>query len=101
MDRDKRWERVRLAYELLIHGQGENTRDVFKTIAERYEHGETDEFLKPMVVVDDEQKSLATINEGDVVINFNFRTDRGREITMALTQQPFPEQHMRPFDLYN
>lgn len=99
MDRDKRWERVKLAYDVLVNGIGEKTQDALKTIEQRYSNNETDEFLKPIVVVDDSNNPIATIKEGDVVINFNFRTDRGREITMALTQQDFHEQNMHRMDL--
>jgi 2,3-bisphosphoglycerate-independent phosphoglycerate mutase len=99
MDRDKRWERVKLAYDLLVNGDGEKTNNVIGTIASRYANGETDEFLKPIVVTDPENSPLARITDGDVVININFRTDRGREITMALTQQDFPEQNMHKLTL--
>lgn len=90
MDRDKRWERVKLAYDLLVKGKGEESFDVLKTLEERYNSGETDEFLKPIVLAE----SKATINEGDAVISFNYRTDRCREITEVLTQQDFPEYEM-------
>jgi 2,3-bisphosphoglycerate-independent phosphoglycerate mutase len=100
MDRDKRWERIKQAYDLLVHGAGEKSTDIVTDMLESYANNVTDEFLKPVVMVDDTQKPLAIIEDGDVVINFNFRTDRGREITMALTQQPFPEQHMHPLTLH-
>ncbi|MDZ4667345.1 MAG: 2,3-bisphosphoglycerate-independent phosphoglycerate mutase [bacterium] len=100
MDRDKRWERVKLAYDALVRAKGEMSSDVLKTIAARYAAGETDEFLKPIICVGLNQTPLATVEEGDVVINFNFRTDRGREITMALTQQDFPEQEMKALNLH-
>jgi 2,3-bisphosphoglycerate-independent phosphoglycerate mutase len=99
MDRDKRWERVKLAYDVLVNGIGEKTHDVLKTIEQKYTQNETDEFLKPIVNVDENNNPIATINEGDVVININFRTDRGREITEVLTQQDFPEQHMHHLNL--
>jgi 2,3-bisphosphoglycerate-independent phosphoglycerate mutase len=99
MDRDKRWERVKLAYDLLVHGKGELTEHPLQTIEERYAAGETDEFLKPIVCAEN-GKPIATIQADDVVIFFNFRTDRPREITMALSQQAFPEQQMSPLDLY-
>lgn len=98
MDRDKRWERVKLAYDLLVHGTGEPIAEATTGIKASYEAGITDEFIKPMVVTQN-SKPLATIAEGDVVISFNFRTDRGREITMALTQEAFPDQQMQPLDL--
>jgi len=99
MDRDKRWERVELAYSLLLNAKGEQTQDILKTIQEKYDKNETDEFLKPIVITEN-GVPLAQISEGDVVINFNFRTDRGREITMALTQNDFPEQGMKKLALY-
>ncbi len=99
MDRDKRWERIKLAYDALVKGLGESSSDVFSTISERYKRDETDEFLKPIICVQANQKPIALIEEGDIVININFRTDRGREITLALTQQAYPEQEMIPLDL--
>ncbi len=100
MDRDKRWERVKLAYNLLVNGTGKHTRNIEEAIEQSYAEGVTDEFIKPIVVTDNNDKPLATISEDDVVICFNFRTDRCREITVALTQQDFPEQHMHPINLY-
>src|SRR5690606_5684255 len=94
MDRDKRWERVKLAYDLLVKGVGKNTIDPIKSIEESYEEGITDEFLNPIIL---DKNGL--IEEGDVVINFNFRTDRGREITEVLTQNDFPEFGMRKLSL--
>lgn len=99
MDRDKRWERIKLAYDLLTKGKGETTTDLLKTIHQSYENEVTDEFLKPMVVTHENGQPLAIIEEGDIVINFNFRTDRGREITLALTQKDFPEQEMKRLNL--
>jgi 2,3-bisphosphoglycerate-independent phosphoglycerate mutase len=98
MDRDKRWERVKLAYDALVNGIGEKSTDLLASIASKYSADETDEFLKP-IILQENGKDIATIKDGDVVVNFNFRTDRGREITMALTQQEFPEQAMKPLDL--
>jgi 2,3-bisphosphoglycerate-independent phosphoglycerate mutase len=100
MDRDKRWERIKIAYDLLVHGTGEPSHDILKTIDEHYETNTTDEFMKPVVMVDNAQNPVALIEEGDVVINFNFRTDRGREITMALTQHPYAEYNMHPLKLH-
>lgn len=82
MDRDKRWERVKLAYDLLIHGQGEASNQIIETITKRYVAGETDEFIKPILTQD-----FQAIQEGDAVICINFRTDRCREITQVLTQK--------------
>jgi len=100
MDRDKRWERVKLAYDVMVHGTGEKTTDVLKAVEKSYEAGVTDEFIKPIVAVDANSQPLATIKDGDVVLCFNFRTDRGREITMALTQQDFHEQNMYKLNLH-
>jgi 2,3-bisphosphoglycerate-independent phosphoglycerate mutase len=100
MDRDNRWERVKLAYDLMVKGVGQKTKDIDKSILESYEAGVTDEFIKPLVRVDENGKPLAVIEKGDVVICYNFRTDRGREITQALTQKDFPEQDMHKLDLY-
>ncbi len=100
MDRDKRWERVKLAYDVMVHGTGEKTTDVLKAIEKSYEAGVTDEFIKPIVAVDANGQPIATIKDGDVVLCFNFRTDRGREITMALTQQDFHEQNMYKLNLH-
>lgn len=100
MDRDKRWERVKLAYDLLVHGIGEKTTDALAAIQSSYDAGVTDEFLKPMVCVDDEGRPIAQIKAGDVVICYNFRTDRPREITTVLTQKDMPEYNMEKLPLY-
>jgi len=100
MDRDKRWERVKLAYDALTQGKGDYATNALEAIRQSYEAGVTDEFIKPIIVCDEQQQPIATIQEGDVVICFNFRTDRCREITMALTQQAFPEQEMKPMNLH-
>lgn len=100
MDRDKRWERVKLAYDLLVNGTGEKSTDLVAAVEKSYEAGVTDEFIKPIVAVDANQNPLATIEDGDIVICFNFRTDRGRQITQVLTQQDFPDFGMRKLDLY-
>jgi 2,3-bisphosphoglycerate-independent phosphoglycerate mutase len=100
MDRDKRWERVKLAYDVMVHGTGEKTTDVLKAVEKSYEEGVTDEFIKPIVAVDANGLPLTTIKDGDVVLCFNFRTDRGREITMVLTQQDFHEQNMYKLNLH-
>jgi len=100
MDRDKRWERVKLAYDLLVHGTGEPTTDAVATVRQRYEAGETDEFLKPIVCTAAGGSPVATLNDGDVLICFNFRTDRPREISQVLTQQDMPEFGMHKLDLH-
>lgn len=99
MDRDNRWERVKLAYDLLVKGEGEKSQNLIKSMLTSYNAGVTDEFIKPIVKVNDNQEPIATIKNGDVVICFNFRTDRGREITQVLTQRDFPEQDMHKLDL--
>lgn len=100
MDRDKRWERIQLAYDLLVRGQGEKTRDVLSLLQKRYEEDQTDEFIHPIVLTDPAGGPVATIQDGDVVISFNFRTDRPREITEVLTQRDRPEYDMHKLDLY-
>jgi 2,3-bisphosphoglycerate-independent phosphoglycerate mutase len=100
MDRDKRWERVKLAYDLLVHGTGTATNDIVSSIATSYGNDVTDEFIQPLVAVDTNGEPLAVIQEEDVVIFFNFRTDRGRELTEALSQQDFHEQNMHKLNLY-
>ncbi|MTI33057.1 2,3-bisphosphoglycerate-independent phosphoglycerate mutase [Xanthovirga aplysinae] len=100
MDRDNRWERVKLAYDAMVKAEGKKATDVLEAIQESYEEGVTDEFIKPIIATDTNGKAVATIEEGDVVLCFNFRTDRGREITQALTQKDFPGQDMRKMPLY-
>lgn len=100
MDRDRRWERIKLAYELLVNGRGTPSQDILKTVQESYDNDITDEFIKPIVMVDDNQKPIAKIENDDVVIFFNFRTDRGRQLTEALTQEDFPACEMHKLHLY-
>jgi 2,3-bisphosphoglycerate-independent phosphoglycerate mutase len=100
MDRDKRWERVKLAYDLVVNGIGTKTTNPVKNIHESYANDVTDEFIKPLVVTDENQNPLSTIKDDDVVIFFNFRTDRGRELTEALSQTDFHEQNMHKLNLY-
>ena len=100
MDRDKRWERVKLAYDLVVNGTGKPTQDAVAAIEESYAKDVTDEFIDPLVVVDATNQPLATIQADDVVIFFNFRTDRGRELTEALSQKDFHEQNMHKLPLY-
>jgi len=94
MDRDKRWKRIKLAYDLIVKGTGEKSNNPVQSIENSYEEGISDEFLKPILI---DENGL--IEEGDVVINFNFRTDRGREITEVLTQTDFPEFGMKKLSL--
>lgn len=100
MDRDKRWERVKLAYDAMVNGIGEQTNNILETIDNSYKSDITDEFLKPMICLKDNQLPVAKIENDDVVFCFNFRTDRGREITQVLSQQEFPEFGMHPLNLY-
>ncbi|MDN5627827.1 MAG: 2,3-bisphosphoglycerate-independent phosphoglycerate mutase [Weeksellaceae bacterium] len=99
MDRDKRWERVKLAYDLLVNGVGKETKDPLQAIQDSYDEGITDEFIQPIVCANN-HFPVAMIEDHDVVICFNFRTDRGREITEVLSQQDFPEYGMKKLDLY-
>ena len=100
MDRDKRWERVKLAYDLIVNGIGKHTVNLAESIAESYANNVTDEFIHPLTVVDKDDKPIATIQNDDVVIFFNFRTDRGRELTEALSQKDFHEHTMHKLNLY-
>lgn len=98
MDRDKRWERVKLAYDLLVRGKGVATNSILEAIQQSYNNGITDEFIKPIVAMHNGHP-VATIKDGDAVLCFNFRTDRGRQITQVLTQQDFPEYEMKALTL--
>ncbi|WP_422361247.1 2,3-bisphosphoglycerate-independent phosphoglycerate mutase [Reichenbachiella sp.] len=99
MDRDKRWERVKLAYDAMVHGEGSKTTNVLSAVEKSYAENVTDEFIMPIVQTDEAGQPLGTIKEDDVVVCFNFRTDRGRQITEALTQVNFPEQGMKKLSL--
>lgn len=99
MDRDKRWERVKEAYDLMVNGIGTPSADMVQSIGESYEAGITDEFIKAIVHVDAKGKPLAKIEEGDVVIFFNYRNDRAKELTIVLTQQDMPEAGMKTLPL--
>jgi 2,3-bisphosphoglycerate-independent phosphoglycerate mutase len=96
MDRDKRWERVKVAYDALVHRTGEITSNLFSAISSSYQKDVTDEFLMPII---NAETPDSAIKDGDAVICFNFRTDRCREITEVLTQTAFPEQQMKPLQL--
>ncbi|MFW2137063.1 2,3-bisphosphoglycerate-independent phosphoglycerate mutase [Chryseobacterium sp. TY4] len=98
MDRDKRWERVKLAYDLLVKGKGEETKNPLEAIEKSYQNNVSDEFIKPIVCIQN-GIPIATIEEEDVVICFNFRTDRGREITEVLSQKDFPDYDMYRLNL--
>lgn len=100
MDRDSRWERVKEAYDVMTKGVGLHTQDPLKAIEQSYADGITDEFVKPVVVTGADNQPVAVIAPDDVVICFNYRTDRGREITAALTQNDYPEFEMHKLPLY-
>lgn len=100
MDRDKRWERIKKAYDALVNGKGDMATDAITAIENSYRQNITDEFIKPTVIVDEQQHPIATIQDGDAVLCINFRTDRCREITQVLTQSDFPEQEMKKLDLH-
>lgn len=99
MDRDKRWERIKLAYDALVNGVGEKATDAIEAIENSYSKNVTDEFIKPTVIVAEDQQPLAKIKDGDVAICFNFRTDRCREITQVLTQIDLPDHDMKKLSL--
>jgi len=99
MDRDKRWERVKFSYDALVNGIGKHTTNIQKSIQDSYDENITDEFIKPIIKVDENNEPFATIKNDDVVIFFNFRTDRGRQLTEALTQKDFHEQNMHKLNL--
>ncbi len=100
MDRDNRWERVKKAYDLLIKGEGNKAKDVIKAVKDSYNKDISDEFILPIIHVDENNKPIATIQPEDVVIFYNFRTDRGRELTKVLTQENMPEFDMKTLPLY-
>ena len=100
MDRDNRWDRVKTAYDGIVNAVGLKTRDILGTINKNYEKGLTDEFHKPIILTNEDGSPKAQIKEGDAIIFFNYRTDRGRELTNALSQNDFPEFGMRKLNLY-
>lgn len=100
MDRDKRWERIKLAYEVLVNGNGESATDAINVVANSYEKNITDEFIKPTAIFNENNEPVAIIKEDDVVICFNFRTDRCREITQVLTQMDLPDHSMKKLSLH-
>lgn len=100
MDRDKRWERIKEAYDLIVYGKGKKTMNIVEAIQESYNNGITDEFMNPIVVTDVNGEPLGTLREGDVVVFFNFRNDRARELTIVLTQKEMPEVGMHTLPLY-
>ena len=100
MDRDNRWERVKKAYDLIVKGEGKKTTDVISALQESYDNDISDEFVEPIVLTDSDGNPVARLTEKDVVIYFNFRTDRGRQLTQALSQDDFPEYNMKKLPLY-
>jgi len=100
MDRDKRWERIKEAYDLIVHGKGAPSGDILEAMQRSYDEGVTDEFMKPVVIVDADGNPVGTVKEGDVVIFFNFRNDRARELTIVLTQKDMPEYGMKTVPLH-
>ncbi|WP_242091768.1 2,3-bisphosphoglycerate-independent phosphoglycerate mutase [Aestuariivivens sediminicola] len=100
MDRDKRWERVKLAYDAIVNGLGEHSSNAVHTIEQNYKEGITDEFIKPIIMVDANDEPVATVKDGDVILFFNFRTDRGRELTEVLSQKDFHEYNMHKLNLH-
>ena len=99
MDRDNRWERIKKAYDLMVKGIGQSTTSPETSLKEAYDKGETDEFIQPLVVTHNDGTPVATLENGDVLICFNFRTDRPREISEVLTQKAIPEFEMSPLQL--
>jgi len=100
MDRDKRWERVKLAYDNLVKGTGRKSQNPLEAINESYAKGETDEFIKPITICDGDGQPKGLIQDGDAVLCFNFRTDRCREITEVLTQKDMPDYGMQKLNLH-
>ena len=100
MDRDKRWERVKIAYDLLVNGVGEAATDMVEAMQRSYDAGVTDEFVKPIVRVDANGQAVGCIKPDDMVIFFNYRNDRAKEISIVLTQEDMPEQGMHTLPLY-
>jgi len=100
MDRDQRWERVKLSYDVMVNGIGEKSHNAAASVQRSYDNNVTDEFIKPIVMVDDREEPVAKIEAGDVIIFFNFRTDRGRQLTRVLTQENFQEFGMHTLPLH-
>ncbi len=100
MDRDKRWERIKEAYDLVVNGRGTPVKDILRGMQDSYDNGITDEFMKAIVVTDDKSNPVGTIKEGDVIVFFNFRNDRAKELTIVLTQKDMPEHDMKTIPLH-
>ncbi len=100
MDRDKRWERIKKGYDLIVNGKGTPATDILDAMQKSYDQGVTDEFMKPIIVVNNEGNPVGKVKEGDVIIFFNFRNDRAKELTIVLTQKDMPENSMKTIPLY-
>ena len=100
MDRDKRWERVKVAYDCLVNGVGEASSDMVEAMQRSYDEGVTDEFVKPIVRIDENGEVIGRIKPNDLVIFYNYRNDRAKEITIVLTQEDMPEEGMHTMPLY-
>jgi 2,3-bisphosphoglycerate-independent phosphoglycerate mutase len=100
MDRDQRWARVKMAYDAVVNGIGEHSKNAIESIQKSYDEGVTDEFIKPIIMVDEKDQPVAKISEDDVIIFFNFRTDRGRQLTRVLSQENFQEFGMHKMPLH-
>ncbi len=100
MDRDKRWERVKKAYDAIVNGIGERSTNALISMEKSYAQGTTDEFIEPIIMTNDQGAPVALLQEDDVVVFFNFRTDRGRELTQVLSQEDMHEQNMHKLSLY-
>ena len=100
MDRDNQWDRIKVAYDALVEGKGTKTNDIIRTLKAKYEKDETDEFIKPIInTKDNPDEPLSTLQENDMVVFFNFRTDRGRQLTQALTQKNMADEGMHTIKL--
>jgi len=100
MDRDKRWERIKEAYDLIVSGIGTPSGNIIDAMQESYDQGVTDEFMKPIVITDNTGTPVGNVKEGDVIVFFNYRNDRAKELTIALTQKDMPEDGMKTIPLY-
>lgn len=100
MDRDKRWERIKDAYDLIVSGKGTPVKDIIKGMQDSYDNAITDEFMKAIVVTDEKGNPAGTVKEGDVIVFFNFRNDRAKELTIVLTQKDMPENGMKTMPLF-
>ena len=100
MDRDKRWERIKEAYDLIVNGIGTPAENIIDAMQDSYLKGVTDEFMKPIVITDNQGNAIGKIKEGDVIVFFNYRNDRAKELTIVLTQKDMPEFSMKTIPLY-